>query len=604
MKSTVTLDFETYYSKDYTLKKLTTEQYIRDPAFKVHGVGVMVDGEVRWITENIRDELLALELDKRPVLCHHAHFDGFILSHHYDIHPALFLDTLSMGRALGVPRLSLNDLAMRYALGMKNAEALVNLEGVLHPDAQQLAALGEYCINDVRLTRFLFDAMREAFPIDEIRTIDLVVKMFTRPLLRIDKDVAKATAASEAWRVHSLLEENRFAKDMLMSNLRFADMLRSLGVAPPVKTSLATGKETYAFAKSDKEFTALLDHPDPQVQALVSARLGTKSTIMRTRAEALAGISGRGAWPVYLRYSGARQTHRFSGADKVNPQNFTRGSLLRKAVCAPDGHALVPCDSSNIELRLGMYLAGQTDVVEQLRRGEDLYCDFASRMYGKTVTKKDKAERQAGKIAMLGLGYGMGWEKFRETARLNGVVLDEAEARRVVDLYRRTYPQVVNLWGRAQRAIEYIRTGTPTAIDSAGLCVTGQNVIYKPAGMPLLYDGLQVYAGEGGRPEYRFNGYDEETGKPREKYLYGGKVVENIVQSLARDIICEQMIKIAARYPVALQVHDEIVCVVRKGQEAECAAFMIEVMSTPPEWAPGLPLAAEADWSFRYGDCK
>lgn len=617
MKSIVTLDFETYYDSDYTLKKMTTEAYIRDPRFKAHGVGVLVDGDARWITDNIKEELDALELHTRPVLCHHAHFDGLILSEHYGIHPLVFLDTLSMGRALGVPKLTLGEMAQRYAVGMKNPAALEDTAGKLDLSPAELDALGEYCCNDVRITKFVFDAIRGGFPISEIRIIDSVVKMFTRPLLHLDRDMATATSMAEGARIDALLLETGVERSEMFSNPKFSELLMAEGVDPPKKTSLKTGKETFAFAKTDAAFTALLSHPNERVAALVAARLGTKSSILRTRADAMAEIAHRTAkskqkvtgWPVYLRYSGARQTHRLSGADKVNPQNLTRGSLLRKTIHAPPGHVVVACDSSNIELRVNMTLAGQTDVVEALRQGRDLYCEFASLKFGRPVTKADKYERQFGKVCQLALGYSMAGEKFKETARLQAkLVVELEEAHETVALYRKTYPKIVEFWRRAAKATEAMQFGQTMMIDPQGLCVTGREMIIKPSGLPILYSNIRERDNPDVNSPFRtedvFDGYDEETGRPQTKKIYGGKIVENIVQSIARDIICEQMLVIADRYPVALQVHDEIVCVVPKKQADECMEFMIKAMSTSPAWFPEVPLAAEADWSYRYGDCK
>lgn len=615
MKPPVVLDFETYYDKEYTLKKMTAEQYVRDPRFKAHGVSTLIEGETHWECEDIAGYLTSLDLPNRPVVMHHAHFDGLILSEIYGIHPAVFLDTLSMARAVHIGKLALGTLAEVLGLGMKDSARLFNTLGKRDLTADEMRELGEYSINDVALTNLVFEALRPHFSGKELMIIDTVVKMYTRPVLGIDGNLARATADADTARTAALLVDLNMTNTQLASNDQFAAALMALGLDPPRKISPATGQETWAFSKADKDFMALLEHDDPDVGALVAARLGVKSTITRTRAEMLAGVSTRGAWPVYLKYSGARQTHRLSGGEKANAQNLTRGSLLRKAVHAPivlpkwlpkqkHGYTLVVCDSSNIELRVNMTLAGQWDVVEMLRNGEDLYCDFASQRYGRAITKKDKDERQYGKICHLALGYSMGWAKFVDTARLNKLIVDEVEARSTVQFYRERYHMVPAFWNRAEGALMSVADGgSPTAFDYDGLITAAYGKIVKPSGMPLRYPDLRRES-VGGRQQWVFTGAHEQSGNAVTKYTYGGKIVENIVQSVARDIVCEQMLVITKRYPVVLQAHDEIVCVVPKHEAQEAAEFMVQAMSTAPAWFPKVPLAAEADWSFRYGDCK
>lgn len=616
-KTPVVLDFETYYDKDYTLRKLTTEQYIRDPRFKVHGVAAVVDGEAQWVAgDEVGPFLLSLELHTRPVIMHHAHFDGLILSERYGIYPLLFIDTLSMARAVTPGSLKLSDLAERYCIGIKESARLEDVKGVLDPTPAQLEALGEYAKHDVLLTQLLFNVLRGSFPVSEMMIIDAVVKMYTRPVLEIDGDIMRAAADADANRTADLLRELNMEATQLASNEQFAAVLQSLGIDPPRKKSVATGADTWAFSKQDREFTDLLEHEDERVSALVSARLGVKSTIARTRAEMLHGISKRGAWPVYLRYSGARQTHRLSGGEKANPQNFTRGSLLRKAVCAPQhlppwmkkaghGYTLVACDSSNIELRVNMVLAGQRDVIEMLRRGDDLYCAFASERFGRAITKADKMERQYGKVCHLALGYGMGWRKFIETARLQAKqFVTELDAQETVSLYRSMYPAIPAFWRSAELALPRMAVGEYVNIGPTGLIVGAHNGIIKPSGMPLMYDGLRQKRDNNGFMVWTFTAADEKSGRPVTKYTYGGKLVENIVQSVARDIVCEQMVEIAKRWPVVMQVHDEVVVAAPKREAELVAKEMERIMSTSPKWMPEIPLAAEADWGFRYGDCK
>ena len=161
----------------------------------------------------------------------------------------------------------------------------------------------------------------------------------------------------------------------LASNPQFAEVLRSFGVEPPMKTSLTTGKETYALAKNDEGFIELSEHGNPVVQQLCSVRLGTKSTIEESRVERFIGIGARnkGLLPIPLKYYGAH-TGRWSGLDSVNLQTLPSRDKAKKAlknsIMAPPGHYIINCDSSQIEARVLAWWAGQDDVVEQFRNIE------------------------------------------------------------------------------------------------------------------------------------------------------------------------------------------------------------------------------------------
>jgi len=359
----ITIDFESFYSSEYGLKKYTTEEYIRDPQFEVIGVAVQVnDGKPEWFSGDALSTYAFLQnydWSNSLALAHNAMFDGFILSNHFGIKPKGWLDTLSMGRALHGTEVggSLAVLSSHYGLGVKGTE-VVNAMGLRREafPADQLARYGDYCENDVTLTWKLFNAMSKDFPPTELRLIDLTIKMFTEPVLWLDRVVLKGHLGRvKATKTHLL---GALDKDSLMSNPKFAELLREHGVVPPMKKSPTTGKQTYAFSKTDEEFKALLEHENNYVQTLVAARLGTKSTIEETRTERFIGIANRGALPVPLRYYAAH-TGRWGGDDKVNLQNLPRASTLKYAMIAPAGYVILDSDSSQIEARTLAWLAGQ-----------------------------------------------------------------------------------------------------------------------------------------------------------------------------------------------------------------------------------------------------
>lgn len=603
----ITIDFETYYSADLGFAKQTTEEYVRDPRFEVVGVSVQVeDGEPEWYSGDMLGTyafLKQFDWGNSLALAHNAVFDGFILSEHFQIKPKGWLDTLSMGRALHGTNVggSLKVLAEFYGIGEKGTE-VNDAKGLRREDfpKAQLEQYGEYCKNDVRLTWKLFGCMSEGFPGVELRLIDLTVRMFTDPVLQLNVDMLEMHLIWEQQRKANILA--KYNKDDLMSNPKFANLLRLHGVSPPMKISATTKKETYAFSKTDEAFKELLEHENTAVQALVAARLGTKSTIEETRTERFIGIAARGPMPVPLRYYAAH-TGRWGGDDKLNLQNLPRTSPLKKAILAPAGYMMIDSDSSQIEARTLAWLAGQDDLVEAFDRGEDVYKIMASAIYGKPVEEISKDERFVGKTTILGAGYGMGAAKFQAQLKNFGVVVTLDEAKRIIDTYRATYPKITALWKSAAVALEAMLRGQLTMLGRNGvLKIEGKDGILLPNGLYIRYPNLRQKA-------------DEETGKVEIVYdtkkgraiipnrIYGGKLIENVCQALARIIIGDQMLMIAKKYQVVMTVHDAVACIVPTDEVATAQEYVEMCMRIRPSWGSELPLNCESGYGESYGDC-
>jgi len=264
----ITIDFETYYDRDYSLSKITTEEYVRSDLFEVIGVAVKVNNQpTEWASgthKQIQQWLHTFNWADAMVLAHNTMFDGAILGWRFGVHPRVWLDTLCMGRALHGVEVggSLKALAERYKLGEKGTEVL-NAIGKRRADFSEydLEKYGDYCVNDVDLTYKLFNKMARGFPKQELKIIDLTLRMFIEPRLELDKDLLAKHLQQVKAKKEDLLTAAGADKAELMSNEKFAEMLRTYGVNPPMKVSPATGKMTYAFAKSDEEFKALLDYP-------------------------------------------------------------------------------------------------------------------------------------------------------------------------------------------------------------------------------------------------------------------------------------------------------------------------------------------------------
>ena len=615
----LTADWETYYDKDYSLSKLTTEAYVRDPRFQAIMLGLRwPDGTKEMITgthEEIRYRLDAIEWGKYAVLCHNTLFDAAIFTWRFNVKPRAWLDTLSMARAIfGARNNSLAALAKRFGFEPKGTE-VQNALGKRREDfsAEEFDRYASYCLHDVQLCYDMWHVMsegwydiekfdkREPFPLEELKLIDQHIRMFSEPALRLNKEKLQAHLVGVLERKAALLSKTEFSKERLSSNVQFAEVLSELGVNPPTKISKTTGKTAFAFAKTDPELKALLDHPDERVQAAVAARLGTKSTLEETRTQTFIGIAERDpVLPVPLKYSYAR-TKRSSGGDGINLQNLpSRGATTLKACLeAPPGYVLIDCDSSNIEARVLAWLAGQNDLVYDFANSVDVYCKMASRIYGRTITKADKNERFLGKTVTLGCGYQTGAYKLQATLKTAATPmdLDIADCDRIINIYRTSYTRIPQLWYEGEQCIEAMHANKSRWFGKKGvLLIEGAKGVKLPSGLYISYPQLhRTYDSKRGT---RWQ-YKDDTGLVD---IYGGKFTENCVQALARIVVMSQLLRIKKKFRVVLTVHDSIIALAREEERDEARAYVESCMRWVPPWAEGLPINCESKWGHNYGE--
>jgi len=608
----ITIDFETYYATDYSLTRLTTEEYVRGDQFQVIGIAVKVnDAPAEWFTgthDETAEWLAQFDWGNHFVLAHNAIFDASIMTWVFGQRPKAWLDTMSMARAVLGPNVSvsLEKLANHFGLGSKGTE-VVNAKGLRREDfpEDQLAQYGEYCKNDVELTYKLYDELNGTFPIKEKRLIDITIRMFSDPLLELDTAKLEEHLRGVRERKEKLFTDSGITKEVLNSSAKFAELLMANHVHPPIKISPATGKETYAFAKSDADFVALLEHPNETVQAIVAARLGAKSTLEETRTERFIDIAKRGPilgslrrMPIPLKYYAAH-TGRWGGSDKVNLQNLpsrgTEGGKLKRCIVAPSGHVIIDCDSSQIEARVLAWLAGQHDILDLFATKQDVYRHMAARIYGVyDIDQVTPEQRFIGKTTVLGAGYGMGAIKFQVQLKNMGKDLDYDTCRFIIKQYRQVNRYIADWWNELNNVLVYMTNQKPIVVDRAGLLETSPFTgIALPNGLFLNYPELQRHT----------NGDYTYATRQGPNKIYGGKVAENICQAVARCIIGEQMIQIEKRYRVVLTVHDAIACVVPQDEADEARAYIEQCMRTPPSWAKNLPLNCESGMAQNYGDC-
>jgi DNA polymerase len=587
----ICLDFETYYDRDYSLSRLSTEEYVRDDRFRVHLVGWKSAEGRGWSNTVIPS------LEGSAVIAHHAQFDGLILSHVYNVRPAFWIDTLSMSRILfPAEKHDLDSLSKLAGLPPKDFATLQMMLGVRYPTPGQLAGLSTYCLGDVENTWKLAHLMLPLIPRHELRLIDLTIRMFTEPSLRLDRPMLEAFYAETVAGKEAYLAALGVTRADLQSAERFAGLLRELGIEPPLKPSPTGNGDIYAFARTDDAMRSLAEHPDDHVQALVAARLGVKSTLNETRALRLRDMDRRGSLCVYLKHAAAH-TLRWGGGDKVNWQNFPRGGAIRRSIRAPDGAKLVVADLSQIECRILNWLAGEDDVVHAFSVGLDIYAAMASRYYRRAITKESEpAERQLFKIIELACGYGMGPEKFRRVCALGSlggapIVMSDKDAEEAVEFYRDSHPNVRNLWYKGNEIVRYLHFRNAT---TWGPCEVRHGAIILPDGLPLMYRDIDTR--DDGELYMR-------TGPDKWRKIYGAKLVENVVQALARSIIAQAILTIAEqrdRFRVVSTEHDSVV-VLARGGDVKALPDILDVLRRVPPWAPGLPLDAEGYEGERYG---
>lgn len=604
----ITLDFETYYDKEYSLKRMTTEEYIRDSRFEVIGVSVKV-GQLPtvWIDENIKAALELIDWSKAYLLAHNCRFDASILAWKYNIIPKGYLDTLGMATALHGVNVggSLSFLSELYNIGHKGNEVL-NAIGKRKKDftKEELNDYAKYCINDTELCFKLFELMRVKFPKSELAVIDVFLRMFVEPVLEVDTSELQEYIEELKLQRERILSESGADIKELRSDAKYAVLLQEAGIDPPTKVSPTTGKEIWAFAKTDAAHTELLEYPDIRVQTLVSARLGTKSSIEETRAQRILDIGMRGKLPIPIKYNGAH-TGRGSGNDKINMQNLpTRGdrTVIKDCLFAPEGYSILDPDSSQIEARVLAYIAGQDDLVKDFADGKDVYRGMAEVIYKKPADSfaKDSKERQVGKKTILGSGYGMWAHKFKAQLRADtGINLDIPQCEKIILAYRNRYKKIPELWKNFERCLDALIDDFDCPFGKGGIITLDhkENGFRLPNGLHIRYPGLKRVV-KGDKVSYTYIG----RGK-KDISIYGGMGVENLIQGLAFVIMKEQMVAISKHYRVVLNVHDSMPCIVK--DEHLTAAFerISQIMTVTPTWAPGLPLGCEIKTGKYYGGC-
>jgi DNA polymerase III epsilon subunit-like protein len=638
----VFLDFESFWSTDHTMSKMSPIEYVMSPKTEIISVAIKVGDyptDVIFGEDKIRHALNKLDWSNKMAIGHNmSGFDSMILKWRFGIQPAMWGCTAAMARPkyAKTTGVSLKALAKEFGIGAKLELEATNTKGKYLKDftPEELDAMSEYNKVDTELCAALFKRMVKGFLKDELVLIHLTTQMLVNPQFVLDKGLLEAALSVERANKHKalldlakLIREGQsdieiewsdeeavaeFVRSEMASAPRFAKLLESCGVEVPMKPSPTDPtKQVPALAKTDEGFLKLQDHPNPLVASAARTRLSVKSTILEPRLEAFlrAGAACGGKLPVPLKYCGADTTGRWSG-EHHNMQNLPRigskpktSDALRNSLKAPKGHKVVVADLSGIELRVNHFLWKVQSSMDLYKSDAeaDLYRAFAAARYGITPEEVTKDQRQLAKVAQLGLGFGAGAATFRKVAKLmGGLDLSDEDAEAVTTAWRATYHDIVQGWRRCHDALPDILQGTSKLIDPWGMCETELGAIRLPSGRRIYYPALRTEVDTNGKKEWW---YGEGRHKAR---IYAGKITENCVQALARDVIAGNAIDFwrATRFEPVLMVHDELVYVVPETDAQGALDELQKIMRTPPKWWPELVTWSEGDIADSYGAAK
>lgn len=649
----IIFDVETYYDTEYSLRKMPTPNYILDPRFELQIVATQVDGGEHKIVDgpDFGQWLTQFNPAKTTTVSFNALFDNSILAWRYGFVPHTMIDAMGMARALLGHRLtsfSLASVATALGLGAKGT-AIQNVKGLRRQDIIDqglMPGFQTYALQDNFLCEGIFLNLYPQFPWPERRLMDMVLRCCVEPRFLVDVPMLEQHLdETRQAKAELLVQADSIDVKTVMSTPKFKAALEARGVEVAMKISPTTGKETPAFAKTDAFMEELQEHADPVVAAMAAARLGHKSTLEETRAEKLLSIaklpwhqyengmprlySGGGTMPVPLRYGGAH-THRLSGEWSMNMQNMpssrNKKSKLRASLIVPPDYRVVTCDLSQIEARIVAWICGCTKLVDEFAQNKDPYSLLGADIFGiPGLNRKAKdpitnlllyeIEGFIGKTGILGLGYGCGKDNFDTmvTRTARGMKMDisgkydRTIGDKAVDAYRRRYPEIPRGWRILDQAIsQHWLSGS--AVAKFGPVEISYGTVLLPSGLSLRY----------GDPRAEV---DQERGRIRHRYrygkfwhdLYGAKLLENIVQALARIVVMNAALRIRDRglstahpgdYRFVLQAHDELVFIVHKSELDDAKKLILSEMRRRPSWGLDIPIDAELGEGGSYGEAK
>ena len=645
LDSIISLDFETFYGKGYGLKNKTYAEYIMDDRFRAQMLGVGEDDDDieildapdidAWV-DSVKQRRASGE--RIGLIAQNTHFDAAILCWRYGLTFDFYFDAMLLSRLRFINRsAALKAHAERLWPeddSRRKGDELHKAEGIedLHSVPGLFDGMSTYCRQDVALTRdiVLHHWATGQVPAMEWQLMHLTLRSCVEPQVWINQalldevvaddqaDKVNKVAAASAYLV--TLGRDPVQADTFASNEKYKNLLATFGARLPYKLDPETYEMKPALGKTDPEYVKF-QQEHPELQPLFDARETVKSTIATSRAARLKDTANllplNGFIPFPLNYHKAH-TGRYSGSEKLNVQNLQRGSKHRLCLTAKDGHVIAVRDLSGIEMRMNLWFCEQDDLLELVGSGGDIYCKAAEGIYGHSVNKKEHPmERQVGKVATLGLGYQMSWKTFQATMAggpmgMDPIFFPDSFCKQVKAAYDRDNPMIKQMWAFLGNVV------IPAMCDPLCDMELGRHGCVKvryqklilPSGRELQYPDLHCHMLEHARGvdyEYR---YDDGTRNRHKqvvwKRIYGGALLENIIQAVARDVIVHHLVQIEDTLCetdsgwVIGSVHDEILSSVPADRAQHAFDQMGTIMATPPRWCFDLPLASEGGFDKVY----
>lgn len=671
----ITLDFETYHDKDYSLKDMSIVEYVCDPRFALTGLGGFISKQPFDDPENCRffdpssiGSAIAMlqdhygdNLDGCTIVGQNLMFDCMILCEKFGIIPPYTIDTLNLARHEDSRRPNKLEKLCEYSdVGMQKGDNKWT-KGLqwndMSPTQQNKHA--EYCRGDIITTTRLFRLLLPLLtnPVIELPLQQHTLEMYLRPRLAFDFDLADNLIIQMEAELEGILHKAAWTwkyrdkkHKTLIEVIRSAKFVKALAEVLPKGESvpMKRGKKGNipALAKTDEALQYLLHHSKQEVRELIEARVGAKSWptwIKRLQSMINQAKLRDGKLGIPLNYY-AGHTGRWGGTQNINPQNLPgRGRAgegthpllqqIRNCLITPPGYVLGIVDLAQIEARDLAWFAGQNDLLEGFKNGEDVYSDFAITLFRSPVRKARKSDpseiqtllkirRGFGKDAILGCGYGMGAIKFHTRCLSNNDLkpsfdsgdFDFAFIDTLIKTYRKKYKKIPEFWTAVEKAFRWVTKYphegmwyVPQFAKSDGFSwarCKGEAIpfllhfyndnsvvnIQLPSGRCLKYPGARIV-------KDRYNG----SIKHQHGHEWGGSLVENIIQASSRDIFAEGILAVEkAGYSVVMHSHDEIICLLKKKTAEKDLEKIIEIICHNPSWCKDLPLAAEGELSEFY----
>ena len=583
----IALDVETVWSKQYSVATMGLDRYVKHPDFRVTIVSLVSDDGFEWVGDP-RD-LPVDRLNGQSICAHNAEFDSVCCrmamarGQMPQFTPKEWICTADMASWHQLPR-SLAGCHKELFGEELNKDARNEMSGLRPEEILGNESFKQYALGDSRACIRIYNELKISFPEKEF-----LLSAFTRRTASRGMAIDQNLCQQYINKTEAIMKEVETFLPWVgpgggepTSTVAMAAYLKMQNVEPP-KSTQEGDSELLLWKAKNPQYAPILEAMTRWRKAN-KARQTYISMILRVRPDHR--VSTR------LKYCGAPHTGRWSGAGGLNfqgiPRDEVEGTSAKKCLTPGKGRVMVSADLSQIEPRVLAYLCGDFDFLGLVRGGIDLYEAHgrATGLYNEDEPMKDLAPelRHLCKARVLGLGYGCGPKKFGQVAQaLTGGKLNmtDSESRKQVKDFRNQNPKIVELWKKCEDHIREEARQTPECATM--ICKSGKPIRY----FDVKDDGRELTG-------------QKVRGQGRMK-LYGGLLLENLVQATARELMADSLLKIeAAGLPVVLHVHDSVTVEVAESEGQAALDLMIKLLTEEPLYMPGLPLAAEGEIKTHY----